>query len=61
MRAARVAAVSGLLVWSSCAPAAGPPDGARNIKTLTILHTNDVHAHLLPDERVAEAGPRSQP
>ena len=51
MRTAGVAAVAGLLVWSSCAPVAAPPDGARNVKTLTILHTNDVHAHLLPDER----------
>jgi 2',3'-cyclic-nucleotide 2'-phosphodiesterase (5'-nucleotidase family) len=45
------AAVLGLLVWSSCAPAAAPPESARNIETLTILHTNDVHARLLPDEK----------
>jgi 5'-nucleotidase/UDP-sugar diphosphatase len=45
------AAVLGVLAWSSCSPAAAPPESARNIETLTILHTNDVHAHLLPDER----------
>ncbi len=45
------AAASGLLAWSSCAPVAAPPEPARNIETLTILHTNDVHAHLLPDEK----------
>jgi len=44
------AAVLGLLAWSSCAPAT-PPESAQKIETLTILHTNDVHAHLLPDER----------
>jgi len=51
VRAAQIAAVSGLLAWSACAPAEAPPDPARNIETLTILHTNDVHARLLPDER----------
>ena len=51
MRVAQIAAVSGLLAWSACAPAEAPPDPARNIETLTILHTNDVHARLLPDER----------
>ena len=37
MRAAQIAAVSGRLVWSACAPAEAPPDPARNIETLTIL------------------------
>jgi 2',3'-cyclic-nucleotide 2'-phosphodiesterase (5'-nucleotidase family) len=45
------AAVLGVLAWSSCSPAAPPPESAPNIETLTILHTNDVHAQLLPDEK----------
>jgi 2',3'-cyclic-nucleotide 2'-phosphodiesterase (5'-nucleotidase family) len=45
-----VAAVCGALFWSSCA-AAPPSEPARNIDTLTILHTNDMHAQLLPDDK----------
>jgi len=35
VRAAQIAAVSGLLVWSACAPAETPLDPARNIETLS--------------------------
>ena len=46
-----VAAVSILLFWGACSPTSAPSDPAPRIDRLTILHTNDVHAHLLPDEQ----------
>jgi len=45
------AAVLGVLAGNSCATASPPPESAHKIETLTILHTNDMHAHLLPDEK----------
>ncbi len=51
MRALGLAALSGLLVWSGCASAPGQLDPGARIDTVTILHTNDVHAHLLPDDK----------
>ena len=51
MRLASVAAVSGLLVWGACSPPPAPSELAPRVDSLTILHTNDVHAHLLPNER----------
>ncbi len=51
MRALRVASAVGLLVWGACAHATEPPDAAGRIGSVTILHTNDVHAHLLPNEK----------
>lgn len=47
----RLGAILLCLAVSACRGAAGPGRADQNLETLTILHTNDLHAHLLPDQK----------
>lgn len=51
MKLANAAVLCGVLVWSGCAAAQLRPEPGARVDTLTILHTNDVHAHLMPDDK----------
>ncbi len=46
-----LAIVCAALAWSGCVVAAPHSQATARIDTITILHTNDVHAHLLADEK----------